>query len=181
MTSDLEEIRKQAEAEIAGAVSEESLLEIRTRYLGGKDCLQVSLRTISTVPQAERPAFGQRLNEGRMPWTSVSKTLSRESSPPIAIRRSSRNKSMSRCREGRFCRVGCTPSPGSGRNLLNFFGAWFSRSWKGPEVETDYYNFEALNIPKDHPAGICRTPSTSKGTRPEDPYNHPCRSGPWSG
>ncbi|PKN34514.1 MAG: phenylalanine--tRNA ligase subunit alpha [Deltaproteobacteria bacterium HGW-Deltaproteobacteria-19] len=152
MTSDLEEIRKQAEAEIAGAASEESLLEIRTRYLGRKGLLTGLLRTISTVPQAERPAFGQRLNEVKDALDeriedALQRVLSTDRDQALL------KEQIDVTLPGRAVLPGrLHPITRVRQEIYSIFSGLGFSIVEGPEVETDYYNFEALNIPKDHPA-----------------------------
>lgn len=152
MTSDLEEIRKQAEAEIAGAASEESLLEIRTRYLGRKGLLTGLLRTISTVLQAERPAFGQRLNEVKDALDeriedALQRVLSTDRDQALL------KEQIDVTLPGRAVLPGrLHPITRVRQEIYSIFSGLGFSIVEGPEVETDYYNFEALNIPKDHPA-----------------------------
>lgn len=152
MTSDLEELRKQAEAELAEAASEEQLLEIRTRYLGRKGLLTGLLRTISSVPPSDRPAFGKRLNEvkadldGRIEVALQEKlTTGREQ----ALLKEQIDVTL----PGRAVMPGrLHPITRVRQEIYSIFSGLGFSIVEGPEVETDYYNFEALNIPKDHPA-----------------------------
>lgn len=152
MTSDLEELRKQAEAEVAVAVSEEQLLEIRTRYLGRKGLLTGLLRTISSVPPSDRPAFGKRLNE-------IKAALDGRIEDALQEKLSTGREQALLKEQIDVTLPGRAVMPGRLHPITRvrqeiyaiFSGLGFSIV-EGPEVETDYYNFEALNIPKDHPA-----------------------------
>ncbi len=152
MTSDLEELRKQAEAEVAEAVSEEQLLEIRTRYLGRKGLLTGLLRTISSVPPSDRPAFGKRLNE-------IKAALDGRIEDALQEKLSTGREQALLKEQIDVTLPGRAVMPGRLHPITRvrqeiyaiFSGLGFSIV-EGPEVETDYYNFEALNIPKDHPA-----------------------------
>ncbi|MGV8081030.1 MAG: phenylalanine--tRNA ligase subunit alpha [Syntrophales bacterium] len=152
MTGDLEEIKKQAEAEIAKAASEDGLLEIRTRYLGRKGLLTGLLRTISSLPQADRPAFGQRLNEIKAAVDG------RIEAALQAILSSGREQALLKEQidvtlPGRAVLPGrLHPITRVRQEIYSIFSRLGFSIVEGPEVETDYYNFEALNIPKDHPA-----------------------------
>ncbi len=152
MTGDLEEIKKQAEAEIAKAASEDGLLEIRTRYLGRKGLLTGLLRTISSLPQADRPAFGQRLNEIKAGVDG------RIEAALQAILSSGREQALLKEQidvtlPGRAVLPGrLHPITRVRQEIYSIFSGLGFSIVEGPEVETDYYNFEALNIPKDHPA-----------------------------
>ena len=152
MTGDLEEIKKQAEAEIAKAASEDGLLEIRTRYLGRKGLLTGLLRTISSLPQADRPAFGQRLNEIKAAVDG------RIEAALQAILSSGREQALLKEQidvtlPGRAVLPGrLHPITRVRQEIYSIFSGLGFSIVEGPEVETDYYNFEALNTPKDHPA-----------------------------
>ncbi|NPU86542.1 MAG: phenylalanine--tRNA ligase subunit alpha [Syntrophaceae bacterium] len=152
MTGDLEEIRIQAETEIQKASSEEGLLEIRTRYLGRKGLLTGLLRTISSVPETDRPAFGKRLNEiktaldGRIEG-ALQEILS--SGREQALLKEQIDVTL----PGRAVLPGrLHPITRVRQEIYSIFSGLGFSIVEGPEVETDYYNFEALNIPKDHPA-----------------------------
>src|SRR3989339_1416285 len=152
MTGELAALREQAEAELRKAGTEEELLTVRTRYLGRKGLLTGLLRNISNVAPEERPEFGKRCNEIKedlsaridrllagMALKKREEALLREridvTLPGRGIRRGTLHP-VTQVRE-EICRI--------------FAGLGFSVV-EGPEVELDYYNFEALNIPKDHPA-----------------------------
>jgi phenylalanyl-tRNA synthetase alpha chain len=152
MTGELKVLREQAEAELRQAGTEEVFQAIRTRYLGRKGFLTGLLRNIANVAPEERPQFGKECNE-------VKEELSARIDELLAGLASS-NKDEVLLRE----RIDVTlPGRGVRHGLLHpvtqvreeicriFAGLGFSVV-EGPEVELDYYNFEALNIPKDHPA-----------------------------
>jgi len=152
MKDDLEGIKRQAEAEIATAASEDGLLEIRTRYLGRKGVLTGLLRTIASVPAADRPAFGKRLNEvkeeldGRIE-SALQGLLS------SARERALLAETIDVTLPGRVVLPGrLHPLTRVKQEIYSIFSGLGFSIVEGPEVETDYYNFEALNIPKDHPA-----------------------------
>src|SRR3989339_334244 len=152
MTGELTALREAAEAELRKAGTEEELQTVRTRYLGRKGLLTGLLRNIGNVNPAERPEFGKRCNEIKedlsaridrllagMALKKREEALLREridvTLPGRGIRRGTLHP-VTQVRE-EICRI--------------FAGLGFSVV-EGPEVELDYYNFEALNIPKDHPA-----------------------------
>ncbi|OHE25159.1 MAG: phenylalanine--tRNA ligase subunit alpha, partial [Syntrophus sp. RIFOXYC2_FULL_54_9] len=145
-------LREAAEAELRKAGTEEELQTVRTRYLGRKGLLTGLLRNIGNVNPAERPEFGKRCNEIKedlsaridrllagMALKKREEALLREridvTLPGRGIRRGTLHP-VTQVRE-EICRI--------------FAGLGFSVV-EGPEVELDYYNFEALNIPKNHPA-----------------------------
>ncbi len=152
MIRDLEELRKKAEGELERAATEEELLAVKTRYLGRKGLLTGLLRNIAGVPVEERPLFGKRTNE-------VKEALTRKIDSVLADI-ASRNRGETLLRErmdvtlpGRGIRYGrLHPVTRISREITDIFATLGFSVVEGPEVESDYYNFEALNIPKDHPA-----------------------------
>ncbi|MBA4422596.1 MAG: phenylalanine--tRNA ligase subunit alpha [Syntrophus sp. (in: bacteria)] len=152
MMGELAALREQAEAELRKAGTEEDLLTVRTRYLGRKGLLTGLLRNISHVALEERPEFGKRCNE-------VKEDLSARIDQLLAgMAASKRNESLLRERidvtlPGRGVRHGTLhPVTQVREEICRIFAGLGFSVVEGPEVELDYYNFEALNIPKDHPA-----------------------------
>jgi phenylalanyl-tRNA synthetase alpha chain len=152
MIDELQQLEKDAAAEMAVAVSEEQILAVRTKYLGRKGLLTGLLRNIAQVPDAEKPIFGKRCNEV--------KDILNSKIEDILQKQSIRKKEDSLLKEkidvtlpGRAVRRGrIHPVIQVRREICAIFTSFGFSVVEGPEIELDYYNFEALNIPKDHPA-----------------------------
>jgi len=152
MTGELRVLREQAEAELRQAGTEEAFQAIRTRYLGRKGLLTGLLRNIAKVAPAERPQFGKECNE-------VKEELSARIDGLLAGLASSKKDAVL-LREridvtlpGRGVRHGrLHPVTQVREEICRIFAGLGFSVVEGPEVELDYYNFEALNIPKNHPA-----------------------------
>lgn len=152
MIRDLEELQKRAEGELERAGTEEELLAVKTRYLGRKGLLTGLLRNIGSVPAEERPLFGKRSNE-------IKDALA-DKIDGVLRNLASRKRGETLLRErmdvtlpGRGVRYGrLHPVTQISREIVDIFATLGFSVVEGPEVESDYYNFEALNIPKDHPA-----------------------------
>jgi phenylalanyl-tRNA synthetase alpha chain len=152
MIEELTALREQAEAELRKAETEEELLTVRTRYLGRKGMLTGLLRNISNVVPEERPEFGKRCNE-------VKEDLSARIDQLLAgMAAAKREEGLLRERidvtlPGRGVRHGSLhPVTQVREEICRIFAGLGFSVVEGPEVELDYYNFEALNIPKNHPA-----------------------------
>ncbi|WP_116900712.1 phenylalanine--tRNA ligase subunit alpha [Thermaerobacter sp. PB12/4term] len=146
------ELQHQAEAAIAGAESLADLERLRVEWLGKKGRISQLLRQMGSLPPDRRPAFGQRANAARQ---AVEEALSR------------RRRQLEAQEERRRLAAERIDVTLPGRPVLRgrrhplrrveleiiaiFRGLGFTVA-EGPEVERDYYNFEALNIPADHPA-----------------------------
>ena len=152
MIKDLEELQKKAEEELSRAGTEEELLVIKTKYLGRKGLLTGLLRNITSLPTEERALFGKRSNEVKDILTAkIEDTLQ-----DIASRKRDETLLSERIDvtlPGRGIRYGrIHPVTQVSREICDIFAGLGFSVVEGPEVELDYYNFEALNIPKDHPA-----------------------------
>ena len=152
MIKDLEELQKKAEEELSRAGTEEELLVIKTKYLGRKGLLTGLLRNITSLPTEERALFGKRSNEVKDILTAKIEDILQD------IASHKRDETLLRERidvtlPGRGIRYGrIHPVTQVSREICDIFAGLGFSIVEGPEVELDYYNFEALNIPKDHPA-----------------------------
>jgi phenylalanyl-tRNA synthetase alpha chain len=143
----IEDIEKQALDSIEKAESQEDLDRISTKYLGRKGVLTGFLRNISSLPAQERPLAGKNANilKAKLEKVIVKAVENLDKSKEI--------KALDITLPGR------APSKGSLHpvtQVIEEISSIFLRLGfdiaQGPEVETDYYNFEALNLPKYHPA-----------------------------
>ncbi|HEV8643186.1 MAG TPA: phenylalanine--tRNA ligase subunit alpha [Methylomirabilota bacterium] len=145
-------IAEEARAAIARAGSSAELEQLRVRYLGRQGALTLLLRSLGTLPEKERPLVGAAANE-----------LKRELEALLELKLTQRREAERRQERARqrldLTLPGRRPPLGSYHPLTRvqdeiiaiFVGLGFSVA-EGPEIESDYFNFEALNIPKDHPA-----------------------------
>lgn len=152
MVGELQQLEKDALAELAQASSEEHVLAVRTKYLGRKGLLTGLLRNIAQVPDVEKPLFGKRCNEVKDVLNSkIEEVLQQQSTQKkedILLQ-----KKVDVTLPGRFVPYGrIHPVNQVRREICDIFQSFGFSVVEGPEVELDYYNFEALNIPKDHPA-----------------------------
>ena len=145
----LKQIREKAIAEIEAS---DRLDEIRIQYLGKKGELTAVLRGMGKVSPEERPLIGQLANEVR---AEIEAALAKKEEEKA--KKELENRLLS---EKIDVTVPGTPFTAGHRHPLAqteemlrdiFIGMGFSIA-EGPEVEYDYYNFEALNLPKNHPA-----------------------------
>ena len=151
LAEQLRELHDRFEAALSHAGDAETLDEVRIRYLGRSGEVTALRRGIGQLPLDERPSAGKFINE-------VVERMEEQ----IAAAESARE--MRRFQAELHHRIDVTfPSiePATGsihpiRQVMNEISAYFERHGfavvLGPEVEPDYYNFDALNIPSDHPA-----------------------------
>lgn len=148
----LNEVREQALKELTQAQDSSQLEETRLKFLGQKGALSVILRGLSQLDKSDRPKIGQLANEIK---DRIQSTHDNQKDSLYKLELNSRLK---------FEQIDVT-QPGTGIQLGHlhpltlvteriieiFYGMGFQVA-EGPEVETDYYNFDALNTPPTHPA-----------------------------
>lgn len=152
MRAVLENLRKQADDEIDASTGKEELLAVKTRYLGRKGLLTEVLRKLKDVAPEDRPLIGKLSNDikesisGRID-EALERLGSQESSK--ALEREKIDVTL----PGRRTPCGTIhPVTRVEKEICDIFATLGFSIAEGPEVELDYYNFEALNIPPDHPA-----------------------------
>ncbi len=152
MIAQLEELKARALRELAEAQGAEAIEAWRVAYLGKKGQLTAMLRQVGAVPAAERPAVGQKANEVKRALESgLAEKL--EEMRRVEVQLAQEAERIDVTLPGRWPRLGQVhPTTLILRQILDAFTAMGFQVVEGPEVELDYYNFEALNIPKDHPA-----------------------------
>lgn len=152
MISELQKLEKDALAELNTATTEDDFLNIRTKYLGRKGLLTGLLRNIAQVSNEEKPLFGKLCNEVKNSLNSrIDEALQHQAS---------RNREEILLKEkidvtlpGNAVKCGrIHPVVQIRREICSVFASFGFSIVEGPEIELDYYNFEALNIPQDHPA-----------------------------
>ena len=145
-------ILKSALEDLDCAVSGPDLEQVRVKYLGKKGLLTQLLRSMVTLPPAERPVVGREANEAKV---RIEAELDRRLGVALQDARRARLAAdhVDLTLPGRRTEPGgLHPLSRVLNEIVNVFvGLGFSVA-EGPEVELDHYNFEALNIPKEHPA-----------------------------
>lgn len=145
----LEKIREKAIREIA---SSDDIEGLRIKYLGKKGELTAVLRGMGSVSPEERPLIGQLANEVRSKIEEAL-TAKAELKKKHELERRLASEAVDVTIPGEKFTVGHRHPLAQTEAMLRdiFVGMGFSVA-EGPEVEYDYYNFEALNLPKNHPA-----------------------------
>ncbi len=150
--SELATLTRKALDEVAASTTLAALDEVRVRWLGKKGVLTEQLKSLGSLPAGERPAAGARINEAK---TQVQAAIE-----------AAQGELESRAIEAALAagRIDVTlPGRGESRGSVHpvtrarlRIEQIFRRSGfevaSGPELEDDFHNFEALNIPADHPA-----------------------------
>jgi phenylalanyl-tRNA synthetase alpha chain len=148
VTESIDEIKARALEEIAGAGDAERLEAISVKYLGRKGVVTGFLRSISDLPPEERPLAGQQANEVKI---FLKERITAAQAALVSDNEAGSGIDVSlpgRC----FERGTIHPITRITRQICDIFGRMGFDIAEGPEIESDFYNFEALNIPKHHPA-----------------------------
>ena len=152
LIGELEILESEAAKEIASAENSESIEKLRLGFLGKKGKLSLLLGGMKNLSNEERPLIGQRANVLKtqlqelikekleiLKTQALSQILIKETidvtAPPTGIPQGHRH-----------------PLITTTEQIIDLFLGLGYQVSEGPEIENDYYNFEALNIPPDHPA-----------------------------
>lgn len=150
--ADVESLLAEARAAIAAAADLPALDAIRVQYLGKKGAVTALLKQLGTLPDADRRAQGQVINAARDALAS-SLDQRRDVLEGDALARQLAADAIDVTLPGRGQRPGgLHPVTLTLQRIRRIFSAAGFAVHEGPEVEDDFHNFTALNIPADHPA-----------------------------
>lgn len=152
MKEQLEAIRQEAEAALQTCTDAKQLDAIRVQYLGKKGALTAILKQMGKLSAEERPVMGQLANAVRSDIESAI-TKQQAAIAEAALKQKLQSETLDITLPGKQKKIGGLHPLTIVENEIKeiFLGMGFSVA-DGPEVEYDYYNFEALNLPPDHPA-----------------------------
>jgi phenylalanyl-tRNA synthetase alpha chain len=149
---ELKSLQKETWSSLSKVSTEKELLEIRVKVLGRKGSLTQLLKNLGSLPESERREIGKKANEVKEDLEKrIEETL-------LRIRERERSEALKREKidvtlPGRKIPAGKKhPITQIFDEVIDIFSRLGFEVAEGPEVELDYYNFEALNIPKGHPA-----------------------------
>jgi phenylalanyl-tRNA synthetase alpha chain len=149
---DLSQLVEQALADIGASANVAALDEVRVRVLGKKGLLTEQLKGLGKLSAEERPAAGQRINDAK---TSIHTALEmrrirlEQATLELELAKGALDVTL----PGRGQEPGSLhPVTRTRLRIEQIFSQAGFQVASGPEVEDDFHNFEALNIPKNHPA-----------------------------
>ena len=152
MKAQLEQIKATALNEIASANDLKAIEEIRVKYLGKKGELTAILKQMGSLSAEERPVMGQLVNSVKAELDKQI-ALSAEALQSAALEKKLLEETVDITMPAKKSKIGgLHPINIVTNDLIDIFQSMGFDVVDGPEVETDYYNFEALNVPADHPA-----------------------------
>lgn len=148
----LQQLIESATKQVEEATSLHDLDQVRIQFLGKKGQLTEFLKSLGNLPADERPKIGQAVNQAKE-WVQALIQQRTELLNTAVLAAKLKTETVDVTLPGRGQISGSLhPITRSRERIESFFaGAGFSIE-EGPEIENDYYNFEALNIPSHHPA-----------------------------
>ena len=152
MKETLNQIRENAMREISNSEGLLKLNDVKARFLGKKGELTTILKSMKDVSQEERPIIGQLVNETREYLEGIFENA-KSKIEAAELDYKMKNETIDVTLPGKKIKVGhAHPNEIALRQVEDIFVGMGYEVVEGPEVEFDYYNFEALNIPDNHPA-----------------------------
>lgn len=152
MSTELETLLSEAQAAVAAAADLRTLDAVRVQYLGKSGLFTEQLKSLGKLPKEERPAAGQEINkakqalqadiEGRKHALETAALAERLAAERVDVSLPGRGTGTG----------GLHPVTRTMQRIQQIFGGAGFEVAQGPEIEDDFHNFEALNIPAHHPA-----------------------------
>ena len=152
MKERIEAIRAAARTAIEKTANENEIEELRVKYLGKKGELTALLKQMGSLSPEERPAMGQLVNEAKQKLEALiteKKAEMKQKATEARLKAEAIDITMpaKEVKTG-----GIHPLNHVVNDMIDIFQSMGFDVVDGPEVETDHYNFECLNVPADHPA-----------------------------
>ena len=148
----IKHIEQQIESAVADVKSSKSLQEIKMRFLGKTGEISSLMKNMRDVPPEQRPSLGKLLNALRQ-WTEEKLDNLESGLKEIELKRKYAEEKIDVTVPARDFPDGAYhPNTLIRNELVSIFAGMGFEIFEGPEIENDYYNFTALNTPKDHPA-----------------------------
>ncbi len=152
MKEKLELLKSEALAAVAAATDEKLLDEVRVKYLGKKGELTAILKQMGGLSPEERPIMGQLVNKAKAELEEAIAAANADFKAKAADAKLKAETLDITMPAKPAVKGGLHPLNVVLNDMIDIFQSMGFDVVDGPEVETDYYNFEALNVPQDHPA-----------------------------
>ncbi len=152
MKEKLELLKSEALAAVAAAADEKAIDEVRVKYLGKKGELTAILKQMGGLSPEERPIMGQLVNKAKAELEEAIAAANADFKAKAADQKLKEETLDITMPAKPAKKGGLHPLNIVLNDMIDIFQSMGFDVVDGPEVETDYYNFEALNVPQDHPA-----------------------------
>lgn len=152
MEERFKQLKLKAQEEISAIVSSRNLLEIKARFIGKNGEITTLLRGMKDVAPDKRAEFGKKVNDLKVEVESYF-SKKEEELKNKELEEKLISEAVDVTLPGTVCASGNLHPLNIVKNkIINTFCGMGFEVFEGPEIDTDYYCFQALNIPKDHPA-----------------------------
>ena len=152
MEQELQRIKEEALSAIKSASDEQALQDVRVKYLGKKGEVTALLKGLGKLSPEERPKMGALVNAARQALEAEIDAL-KTSMEVVAMNARLEEEKIDITLPGRALKTGhIHPLTTVNEMIEDFFMKMGYTVEEGPEIEQDHFNFECLNLPKDHPA-----------------------------
>ncbi len=152
MKEALNSITLEAKSAVAAAENEAEIEAVRVKYLGKKGELTAILKQMGSLSPEERPKMGQLVNEAKSEVEALI-TSKKNELQKKAVEEQLKAETIDITMPAKEIKAGrLHPLNTVLDDMIDIFQSMGFDVVDGPEVETDHYNFECLNVPKDHPA-----------------------------
>jgi len=152
MSTELEILLNEAQAAVDGAGDLRALDDVRVRYLGKSGVFTEQLKGLGKLPKEDRPAAGQEINKAKQALQkAIEARKTALETAALAERLAAERIDVSLPGRGNG-NGGLHPVTRTMQRIQEIFGGAGFEVATGPEIEDEFHNFEALNIPSHHPA-----------------------------
>ena len=151
--NELQALSAEALTAVATAIDVKALDDIRVAYLGKKGLLTAQLKNLGKLDAAERPKAGALINEAKTAVQELINSKKRELEDAALTKKlASESIDVTLPARSTLAKGNLHPVSRTLARIENYFSHLGFSVKEGPEVEDDFHNFEALNIPSHHPA-----------------------------
>ena len=153
MEENIKAIRAEIEETLPTLASSAALYEFRKSFLDNKDGkISGLMKAMKDLPKEEKPAFGKLVNDLKT-WATAAFDEADEKIKALELAQKNKDEEIDVTMPGEKTEVGALhPDTMIINELIDIFAGMGFEIYEGREIENDYYNFTALNTPKDHPA-----------------------------
>ncbi len=152
MQEKFEQLKQKAKEELASVISSKILFDLKAKYVGKNGEVTALLRAMKDVPADQRANFGKMVNDLKVEITEMF-TIKEVELKEKEMQEKFEKESFDVTLPGKINKNGSLHPLNIVKNkILDAFCGMGFEVFEGPEIDTDYYCFQALNIPKDHPA-----------------------------
>jgi phenylalanyl-tRNA synthetase alpha chain len=169
MADNVESILQKGLAELAATSDANALENVKAQYVGKQGEISALLKQLATLPPEEKKTFGATVNQAKQAFEAALNAR-REALAAEKLAAQLASEALDITLPGRGLGTGgLHPVTLVQQRIETLFSSLGFEVADGPEIESDFYNFEALNIPKNHPARAMQDTFYVEGSTPEAP------------